>query len=842
MTEAFSMSFGDRLRRERERHNWRQEDLAALIGASVPSIQRWENGRSRPGKYALQKLVELFGKPVEAWGARRARVWTVPYMRNLYFTGRERVLARLRAILGENIVALSQPRAISGLGGIGKTQTALEYAYRYAEEYDLVLWVRADSREALVEQFAGLALHFGLPNHAEADQHRLAQAVKRWLETEREETWLLIFDNVDDIPMVKEFLPTRGNGAILLTTRLRAVGKHIRKIELETLSREEGQQFLLARLGAAGEEKRETLPEAERQAADQLCELMGGLPLALDQAAAYIEERECSLAEYLALYQQQRADLLRLGNRVDRQEYPDSVATTWLLAFERVEQASPAAADLLRLLAFLHPDAIPEAMFLSGAAELGPHLLAMAEDHARLQEAISIMQSYSLVRRHPETKMLSIHRMVQAVIQDGLDAADRHAWSERAALAVNTAFPHVEPETWAQCEPLLAQALHVTPMIEQQQAPGEKAGRLLFETASYLQYRARYAEAEPLYLRALHIWEQQVGPEHPHVATLLTNLGILYREQGKYAEAEPLCQQALSIWEQQVDPDHAQIVVLLNNLAILNTSRGRYAEAEPLYLRALAICEQQLGMRHRETARTLNNVGNLYSFQGRYAEAEPLYQRSLRIWEQLVGPEHSRLAYPLHGLGALYHYQGKYTESEPLYQRALSINEQQLGPEHPQVAFLLTGLANLYHEQGRQKEAESLYLRALRIWEAQVGPAYSETAYPLTGLATLYARQGKYAEAESLYLRALRIWEEHFGPEHLQTTETLRALAALQEARGNYEEARSTYEQALAARERALGGSCSSTTEKRRHLIAMLRAMGQHEEARALEERTRAEG
>ncbi len=835
MTEVLRLSLGDRLRRERERRHWTQEYLAAQIGGSALSILRWEKGQARPRADMLKALVDLFGKPIEMWGASQAHVWTVPYLRNLYFTGREHILARLHAVLsGEQIVAVSQTRAISGLGGIGKTQTALEYAYRYADEYDLVLWVRADSREALVGQLAGLATHFGLSNYAEADQQRLAQAVKRWLETQEEQVWLLIFDNVDDIPLVTEFLPTRGNGAVLLTTRLHAVGKHMRRIELDKLSLEEGMQFLLGRMGSAGEQGWEAFPETERQAAEQLCGLLDGLPLALDQAAAYIEEHGCSLAEYVALYQQQRATFLRLGNSVDRQDYPDSVATTWLLSFQRMKAQHPAAAELLRLCAYLAPDTIPEELLTKGAASLGPILAPVAAIGSELNCAIEALRAYSLVQRNPQERTFSIHRLVQVVIQDAQEEAEQRLWAQRAMLAVNAAFPQVAPETWPQCERLLTQAVHVTQVIEQHQTIGEEAGRLLFETASYLQYRGRFAEAEPLYLRVLHLCEQQAGPEHPQVATLLNSLGIFYREQGKYAEAEPLSRQALHIWEQQAQPEPAQVVIALNNLAILYTSRGRYAEAEPLYLRALAMCEQQLGMSHCDTARTLSNVGNLYSFQGRYTEAEPLYSRALGIYEQQLGPENSRLAYPLHGLAALSHYQGKHTESEQLYLRALAIREQQLGPEHPQMTYLLNGLASLYHEQGKYAKAEPLYLRALRIWEEQVGPAHPESAYPLTALATLYARQGRYGEAEPLYQRALRIWEGQFGPECLQTAETLRALAELQEAQGHHEEARRRYERAQALREQALGASHPQTTEIR-HLIALLRAMGQHDEAARLE-------
>jgi tetratricopeptide (TPR) repeat protein/DNA-binding XRE family transcriptional regulator len=878
MTKTPRVPLGDRLRRERERRHWTQEELAGRIDGSVPSVSRWENGRASPQPEMLQKLTALFGMPVEAWGTARTRIWTVPYLRNLHFTGRERILTHLHALFSEqNIVAVSQTRAISGLGGIGKTQTALEYAYRYADEYDAVLWVRADAREALLAQVAGLAPLLGLPDRDEADQHLLAKAVKRHLETQAELVWLLIFDNVEDLALVKEFLPTRGNGAVLLTTRLHAVGTHIRKLELDTLTLEEGMQFLQTRLSAGRAQGNEAFSSPERQAAERLCMLLDGLPLALDHAAAYIEERRCSLAEYVARYQQQRATFLQMRNRVDPEDYPDSVATTWLLSFQRVERASPLAADLLRVLAFLHPDAIPATLLLHGAAHLGTHLLAIVEQPALLQQAIDFAQRYSLIRHHPKPDVLSIHRLVQAVMYDGLEETVRRAWRERVMRAVNAVFPQVSPETWPQCERLLPQAVQVARWIEQQQVSGGDAGRLLFETASYLRYRGRYAEAEPLYQRSLHLREQALGAEHPEIATTLNTLGALYREQGKFAEAESLCQHLLRIWEQQAEPDHAQVVESLNTLAVICTSRGQFAEAEPLYLRELAICEQWLGPSHHDTARTLNNLGNLYSFQGRYREAEPLYLRALDIWERQLGPQNSRLAYPLHGLGALYHYQGKLAIAGPLYARALSIREQQLGPEHPQVAYLLTGLANLSQERGEYAEAESLYRRALRIWEEQGEETHPESAGTLAGLAALCARVGRYAEAEPLYLRVQRIceqqgWPEHYlvasasnglanlrreqrryadaeplyqralgirektwGTGHPDTAETMHDLARLREAQGLREEASNWYQRALVAREQVLGAQHPRTRESRRYLGILLRAMGRDDEAARIE-------
>jgi len=220
--------------------------------------------------------------------------------------------------------------------------------------------------------------------------------------------------------------------------------------------------------------------------------------------------------------------------------HPDAVATTWSLSFERVKQKNPAAAELLLLCAFLSPDAIPEELITRGAAHVTPSLQALASSVLLLNEAISTLHAYSLLRRDPATRMLSLHRLVQAVLQDALEETDRRSWAKRVMLAVNAAFPHPEHGTWPQCERLLPHALLAAHSIETHQIMSEEAGRLLHEMATYLMDRVRYSEASSLFQRALRVREQFLGPEHPQVASTLNNLALLYDAQGKYAEAEPV--------------------------------------------------------------------------------------------------------------------------------------------------------------------------------------------------------------------------------------------------------------------------------------------------------------
>ena len=455
----------------------------------------------------------------------------------------------------------------------------------------------------------------------------------------------------------------------------------------------------------------------------------------------------CSLSDYLGFYRTRRAEVLKeRGGLTD--DHPDSVATTWSLSFQRVEEKDPAAADLLRFCAFLAPDAIPEKIITAGAEHLGPLLQVTARDPIALNKAIAALGAYSLLRRDPAEKMLSIHRLVQAVLRDAMGEAERRSWAEQVILSVNMAFPDPDYDTWSRCERLLSQAWTATQFIEQYQIIGEDVERLLQKMAHYLWDCGRYAEAEPLYQQLLRIRETHLGPEHPEVASAIYGLADLYWRQGKYTDAEPLLLRALQIIEQQLGPEHLRVTLVLFGLA------------------------------------------TVYRDQGQYAQSERLYQREIRIIEQQLGPEHPWLVDSLSNLALLYHDPSRYAEAERLYKRALQISQQQLRPEHYKVGLPLIGLAQLYHEQGKYAEAELLYQQVLRIWEQYHGLEHHKVAQSLTGLARLYHNQGKYEQAEPLYRRALAIYEEALGPQHPKTQQTRQNYAALLRAMGRNEEAK----------------------------------------------------
>ena len=560
----------------------------------------------------------------------------IPYERNLYFTGREELLDRIYKAL-HNEKSATPTQAISGLGGIGKTQTALEYAYRYQEYYQTILWLKADSREQILTDINAIAQLLSLPARPEQEQSILFTAFRRWLQENQD--WLLILDNVDDLNVIKDLLPRRGQGHILITTRIHTTGTIAQRIEIEKMNMQEGAHFLLRRVKILDlDQPFEQASEQDRQRAREIAKLMDGLPLALDQAAAYIDETQCGLDGYIALFQKRQTKLLeRRGKNV--LDHPDPVATTWSLSFENVQRANPMAVDLLYLCAFLDPDSIPEELFAEGGSELGPVLSTIEEDPLAFNDAISELLNYSLIQRNPDHTLI-IHRLVQIMLKNAMDQETQRLWAERAVLATNDLFPSTEFEFWPRCFALLPQAKNGAVLIAQWEMKTLKAARLLNQLGLFIYEQSEYKEVEPLLEGALEIYREVLGEEHPAIATSLNNLAVLYESQGRYEEAEPLYERGLEIRRKVSGEEHPDTAGSLNNLAAFYASQGRYEEAEPLYKRGLEIRRKLLGEEHPDTAGSLNNLAMLYESQGRYEEAEPLYKQGLEISRKVLGKEH----------------------------------------------------------------------------------------------------------------------------------------------------------------------------------------------------------
>ncbi len=601
------------------RRGWTQEDAVAHIikdevtlkSISLRTYSDWITGKRLPSQKQLKLIAAAFklsqADEAELYLAAAhsaPKIHNLPFRRNPLFTGRATYLEQLDTHFktGDS-VALTQSLSISGLGGIGKTQLALEYAYRcFLNVYQAVFWVDAADISSLQASYVELARLLELPERSEQELYLIVQAVKDWLE--RHTNWLLIMDNADDLELASSFFPKAHQGRILLTTRSQIVGNVVaNQIEIAEMTPEEGLLFLLRR-------SRVLQDDADlRAAADQLVELLGGHPLALDQAGAYIQETGESFTEYINLYQKQRRDLLnrRKSQVSEYSEHPESVVVTFELCFELAHKRHPLATAILRFCAFLHPDAIP--------MELFQHDDSLKHDTNAFREGIIALRRYSLIKRNLQDKTCSIHRLVQAVLIDDISSDLQMQWRRRVVDAVNASFPEPEHTNWRQCERLLSHALFCATWTEDELTPTLGLANLLYKAGAYLRAQGLYSDAETLLARVPPIYEQHLGAAHLDTANALNDLALLYTDLGTYSYAEHLYKQSLAIKVKLVGFKHPTTARSLSNLSALYLKQGKYKQAE------------------------LIDLALLYFYQGEYAQADLLYQQALYLGAEAVATE-----------------------------------------------------------------------------------------------------------------------------------------------------------------------------------------------------------
>lgn len=592
-------------------------------------------------------------------------IWNVPH-RNRNFTGRGKLLSELRnALTAGQPAALTQ--AIHGLGGVGKTQLALEYSYRCAPDYILVWWVRAEEPAKLAADYAGLAMELNLKEKEEKDQKLIVAAVKRWFQQNR--NWLLVFDNAREQCEVRDYIPQGATGHVIVTSRNPNWAGLASPLAVPVLKRTESVDFLLKRT-----------VQQDRQAAEALAEALGDLPLALEQAAAYMENSGRSLKDYIKLFKDNQAELLKTG--FTSTEYSATVATTWGVNFQKVNEESLSAAQLLNLCAFLAPDDIPKTLFAEGVKILPQPLSATVKNQLKFDKVIATLRKYSLVQVAEDA--FSVHRLVQAVTHDKLNKKEWETWASAAVKMVNTSFPHESDDvrTWPICSRLLPHGLAVTARNEAGKLIAE-TGTLLNQMGLYVWGRADLSQAKNLFQRALAIGQKTLGPDHPNQATRLNNLAGVLKDQGDLKEAKEFFQRALAIDKKTYGPNDLEVAIDLNNLASVLKDQGKIKQAKKLFQRALAIAEKTLEPEHPRVATALNNLAVVLQDQGDLKQAKELYRRALSIDEKTLGPDHPDVATRLNNLASVLQDQGKLKQAKELYQRALKILCQFLGENHP---------------------------------------------------------------------------------------------------------------------------------------------------------------
>ena len=691
------------------------------------------------------------------------------------FTGRSDELDRLDAILMRDkpatVTQASVGRAaVQGMGGVGKTSLAVEYAHRYSSLYAGVCWCLAETRAGLLSALARLAVTLGAATAEEADVEKAAKAALRRL-AEQRARWLLVYDNVPAPDTIADLLPSAG-ARVLITSRFSDWSDQADEVALDVLPPEQAIALLESRAGRSDAGGAKTLAEA-----------VGRLPLALDHAAAYCKRTQMRFADYA----KKASSLIDAAPR--GVGYPRSVAATFNLAITEAAGQCPAAEALMAYLAQCAPERIPMTL-VEGAVDA----------EVERMNALAALAEVSLLRHdafEDGTPAVTVHRLVQTVARErseangsGQDAVGRLI----ARLVAQYPNDGDNPQSW----PLCAQ---LTPHLMAQKAAAVEGMPtlpnwpvLLSRGGSYVWGRGSFKQAESFYRDALAIREKTLDPEHPDTAENLNHLGFLLQLQGDLTGARPLFERALAIHEKVLGPEHPDTARSFNNFALLLQAQGDLAGARPLFERALAIREKVLGPEHPDTARSLHNFARLLQAQGDLTGARPLLERALAIREKVLGPEHPDTARSLNNFALLLQAQGDLTRARQLLERTLTIREELLGADHSDTASSLYNLAQLLQAQGDFVGARPLVERALAINERSLGPEHYETNKTRSTLARLLI-SGQPTEALTLAQAAMAAHEKAVGPAHGLTKDSARVTADALDTLGRAEEAKALREQ-----------------------------------------------
>ncbi|KAI3322928.1 hypothetical protein HD806DRAFT_544998 [Xylariaceae sp. AK1471] len=674
---------------------------------------------------------------------------------------------------------------LHGLGGMGKTQLAIEYMKQHKDNYSAIFWLNIKDENSVKQSFARIAHQIkrqypsasrigGLDIHKDIDE--TIDAVKAWLSLPNNSRWLLVYDNYDNPKLpsntnlnvinIQNYLPKSYQGSVIITTRSSQIkiGHAIRMLKLQNLDDS------LEILKTASKRKGLT----DNPDAINLAKKLDGLPLALATAGAYLEQTSTTFQSYLGLYEESWARLQI--NSPELSSYEDrTLYSTWQLSFDQIKQRNEHSAALLRLWAYFDNQDLWLELLQHQDADGPQWIWEATKDELSFSHVMRILSDYGLVEVDSSIDELiesggySIHSCVHSWTSHVLN---QELNMELAAFAIRCIALHVPDQSsnkyWLTQRRLLQHAARYNDVILDAVINDNESW--IYGTLGYLySNQGKLKEAGEMYQRALRGCEKTLGPDHTSTLDIVNNLGNLYSHQGKLKEAEEMYQRALRGKEKALGLDHTSTLETVNNLAVLYSNQGKLKEAEEMYQQALRGCEKALGPDHTSTLGTVNNLAVLYSNQGKLKEAGEMYQQALRGCEKALGPDHTSTLDTANNLGILYSDQGELKQAEEMYQRALRGKEKALGLDHTSTLEIVNNLAVLYSNQGKLKEAGEMYQRALRGKEKALGLDHTSTL-------------GKLKEAEEMYQRALRGYQTTFGADHPGTQtilENLQRLATL---------------------------------------------------------------
>ncbi|OAF59174.1 hypothetical protein VC83_04384 [Pseudogymnoascus destructans] len=741
-----------------------------------------------------------------------AKQFIVPFPQDKHFVGREDILGQLDLGGEQEEPKKHQRHALVGLGGVGKSQIAIEYAYRArkCQPQISVFWIQASTKTRFEQAYKEMAERLEIPGR-DNPKANVLQLVYNWLSDEANGQWHMILDNVDD-----------GTNDLVNT-----FGK---LVLVEPMKEKDSVDLLKTKIPV------DKCSEADLK---ELAQALEGIPLAITHAAAYIRSRpRVTVSMYLSLFRESEANQATLLNNNETKDLRrdhsirHAVITTWQITFEQIRKTSPEAAELLSLMAMFERQGIPESVLYDGRGRL------------QFEDAVALLTSFSLIKaqstKQPEQQVgeyiFQMHELVQLATKKWLEVQMQVGRWQKASLHIMAAaFPSGQHETWAACRVLLPHARKVLGyVLEETEATLDRV-RIADNTVRYLLLTGEYAAAEQIGRTAVVGREGVLGVEHPDTLISVSQLGLVLSRQGKYKEAEAMHQRALQGMEKVLGVEHPDTLSGVSQLGLVLERQGKYKEAEAMERRALGGREKVLGVEHPDTLSGVSNLGSVLSRQGKYEEAEAMERRALGGREKVLGVEHPDTLISVSQLGLVLSRQGKYEEAEAMHQRALQGMEKILGEEHPDTLSSVSNLGSVLSRQGKYEEAEAMHWRALQGMEKMLGVEHPDTLNGVSNLGSALEGQGKYKEAEAMHQRALQGMEKMLGVEHPDTLSSMANLASMYCEQSRWDEAEELQVQVIVTRKRVLGTEHQDTLSSIVNLASTYRNQGRWKEAEELE-------
>lgn len=785
----FDFDVEERFKWADTRQTTREEDwaycLLGIFGVNMPLI--YGEGRAN----AVRRLKREISHAASYDNTTHHKaVWMVPFERNTVFTGRDAELTALRKKLFAAKDGTSRV-AVTGLGGVGKTQLVLELLYRIRDEYQdcSVLWISATSMESLEQGYLSAAKKLGIPGCENKDAD-VKQLVQDHLSNDGAGQWLLIIDNADDpdiwtkpaMPGAKrllDYVPMSSRGSIVVTSRNTQVAVKFGGPEVfpvREMDETESINLLRERL------VNKLLVEQHREDAKSLLSQLVYLPLAIGQAAAYINANGIDFKHYLSIMGAQEQDMIDLLSE-DFEEinrYRDTknpVATTWLISFESIRQQDTLASNYLSFMACVDSKDIPLSMLLPASSK------------KQETDALGLLQGYSFITKQADGSAVTLHRLVHLAMRAWLKKKDLlQLWNDRVSDRLSDLLYEVdlvERTIWRSYMPHASYFLNSIDkeklINEYRRAAGQnKRSSLLGKTAAKLtkvlgpkspDKRAAWKSKMPRALLAVQSPPRREESEEdlPGWLRLFGCYALCLFHEGRYKEAEELFSQSVQTTKELFVEDHWHTLWGMTNLAAMYRQLGRWQEAEELEVRVLETHKSKFGEDHPDTFWAMRSLAATYAKQGRLDEAEKLQQKVLRAQKISLGVDHHETLQTMHNLAATYSQQGRFDEAEKMELQTLEKRKTSLGVDHPETLLTMHNLAVTYLKQRRFDEAEKMLLQVLETRKRLLGMEHPNTLNCMESLARTWREQDRNEDALRLGEDCLNLRERTLGADHPDT-------------------------------------------------------------------------